>query len=865
MDLQTARLLLAAGFCPDLAEALPMGEGEGRFELRVRSPEGERSVELRWRARPLEALRAQASPRARQALAQLGRHLMLSLEPGRYLERFWHHPRIVMESAPGAAWGWAFSALKPIGPDEAELFVVRWERLEAPAMREAPQESLMRGAADLQMRARAAALEGRPVGAAVLSRQAGLLIAEAQASLPEEAPAVERLALGAERSGALLCGGDLDGARRAWMQVDRLQPPLSEGYAALTRRRHLETHEYRQAMGHERDAEWVDAQLARWPCALPLWIARRRLLERLPVSWEEAERMVRWLRDEGGAPPTEEPVPVATLLAKPPPRKRARKRKKAPPKPPEPSAPLLRAAVEHLQQAHPALALEALRRAWASDYDPEVARLYDAVSAHVGGALKALPRSRSRAQRQANWLEVAKAGRALDVPRLLAALQNETLPQRLLNERLDALRGRAPDPLLARTAVGMLEQLYGLGSTYANKVRAFVEAQPAPHLRPRIEAWLAGDLGFTSVAASALRFRERLRKGLKTAPELRPAEAPVAAALLDLQPLVAALAQAEVPSEAQMVARLDAQNVDGAGAELLEACYRDPTDLDARTVYGDWLGERGDPWGAVIALQSRPEPDAKAEAKLLAAHLEDWLGPLHACVVPGSLRLRRGFLDQAALHFDWVGARDSALADPRWRTLRTLVASDRRVLTHRHMKQVEALGIEAPFEAGREGRLFPLPAELFARIASRQKPWPYTRLVLDWTSQLDLRAFPKLERLSLSARGLTDHGVLETLRAPDLCLREASLANVALIGPHTQSLELHLIGGWWWRVIRADQGWRWSLQWTGSAEAPLSDLPELAATTTPLGVTEVELSHVEAPPEQLAALLPGLRVARSAP
>ncbi len=60
---------------------------------------------------------------------------------------------------------------------------------------------------------------------------------------------------------------------------------------------------------------------------------------------------------------------------------------------------------------------------------------------------------------------------------------------------------------------------------------------------------------------------------------------------------------------------------------LVDAVMDAPDDLATRLVLGDWLAERGDPWGEVILHQC-----AGKSSPRLAALLADtsWLGPLHS-------------------------------------------------------------------------------------------------------------------------------------------------------------------------------------------------------------------------------------------
>ncbi|MBX3250486.1 MAG: TIGR02996 domain-containing protein [Myxococcales bacterium] len=75
-----------------------------------------------------------------------------------------------------------------------------------------------------------------------------------------------------------------------------------------------------------------------------------------------------------------------------------------------------------------------------------------------------------------------------------------------------------------------------------------------------------------------------------------------------------------------------AQNL--TNPELEARILENVDDVAAYLVYADWLSERGDPRGELVAVQARlaetpDDPALKArEAALLATHAKDWLGPL---------------------------------------------------------------------------------------------------------------------------------------------------------------------------------------------------------------------------------------------
>ena len=93
-------------------------------------------------------------------------------------------------------------------------------------------------------------------------------------------------------------------------------------------------------------------------------------------------------------------------------------------------------------------------------------------------------------------------------------------------------------------------------------------------------------------------------------------------------------------------------------AELESAIVRDPDDLDAYAVYGDWLAEQGDPRGELIALQLRgadakvlvggespiDENTAERVSELIANNWTTWLGDVSQLVVRQGSVFRDGFL-----------------------------------------------------------------------------------------------------------------------------------------------------------------------------------------------------------------------------
>jgi uncharacterized protein (TIGR02996 family) len=94
--------------------------------------------------------------------------------------------------------------------------------------------------------------------------------------------------------------------------------------------------------------------------------------------------------------------------------------------------------------------------------------------------------------------------------------------------------------------------------------------------------------------------------------------------------------------------------------ELVNAIAAAPDDPTPRLVLADWLQDRGDPWGELLALQNRPPSDVGA-ARLAALHADTrWLGPLHDEFI--RWRFERG----APVRFGNKGVFGHGFPDPKY-------------------------------------------------------------------------------------------------------------------------------------------------------------------------------------------------------
>jgi uncharacterized protein (TIGR02996 family) len=128
-------------------------------------------------------------------------------------------------------------------------------------------------------------------------------------------------------------------------------------------------------------------------------------------------------------------------------------------------------------------------------------------------------------------------------------------------------------------------------------------------------------------------------------------------------------------------------------AELLAQIYADPTDRAARSVYQDWLEQRGDPRARAIALQVKQsqgtslDRDESSELDaIIAEHWRSWIGPAVALIPPKSrTRFVDGFVSEIALRIE-SDADLRLAADPVFSTLRWLTCDQADLLVRPCMK-----------------------------------------------------------------------------------------------------------------------------------------------------------------------------------
>ncbi len=97
--------------------------------------------------------------------------------------------------------------------------------------------------------------------------------------------------------------------------------------------------------------------------------------------------------------------------------------------------------------------------------------------------------------------------------------------------------------------------------------------------------------------------------------------------------------------------------MDARSPALEEAIVRDPDDLASYAVYGDWLGEQGDPRGELIATQlaatATADPELqRAALRVFARHRAAFLGELADTIAAEAFTWRAGFIQRAMLSHD---------------------------------------------------------------------------------------------------------------------------------------------------------------------------------------------------------------------
>ncbi len=110
--------------------------------------------------------------------------------------------------------------------------------------------------------------------------------------------------------------------------------------------------------------------------------------------------------------------------------------------------------------------------------------------------------------------------------------------------------------------------------------------------------------------------------------------------------------------------------------DFLVEIGRKPDDDALKAVFADWLLERGDPRGELMALQlksHRTDEDLSREALLLKANVRSWLpDEVLINLVPSSIVFEKGVFAAARVSVRSQSALTASLSHPAWGTVRRL-------------------------------------------------------------------------------------------------------------------------------------------------------------------------------------------------
>ncbi len=318
---------------------------------------------------------------------------------------------------------------------------------------------------------------------------------------------------------------------------------------------------------------------------------------------------------------------------------------------------------------------------WAIAPSPAVA---DAIATVGGPGPDVAPLTgKTKAARQA-WTEMASRRDPLELPALLATWTSDSA--NIAKARLATLADGPADPRIDAAIADVLSRVPY--TYYGSRPFWYAVLDRVLHVRdPRV-------LDVLSKARAAF---EKFGTGIRPAMVRRLERA--FGELAKRLPLPAALPADAAPRLAAIVTRFAKPPKPSAGVytreALLAAIFDDPRSDDPRLVYADFLQQRQDPHGELIAIQLRAahaKLDAAARARekeLLARHGASFLGPLHDIVQRRNLRFARGFVDRCTVY---PSCRDH-IGDPWWSTVRELDGGAIELVTHPVMRHLVSLVI----------------------------------------------------------------------------------------------------------------------------------------------------------------------------
>lgn len=204
-------------------------------------------------------------------------------------------------------------------------------------------------------------------------------------------------------------------------------------------------------------------------------------------------------------------------------------------------------------------------------------------------------------------------------------------------------------------------------------------------------------------------------------------------------------------------------------ASLLADVYRTPTDDGPRQVLADFLQEKGDPRGELIALQCADDADPKAVKALVKKHGKSWLGALGP-VLGAEFVFRRGFVTEGMVKFRHQADAQKHGARPEWATLESLVWSHPNPIPKGQEPWCRFIGPAFKHLRFADGPYVP-------HLLAATEPWALEKLDTEFEDAANLHAllaskqFPKLSVVevqnsrvnALWISGATDFGAVKKL------------------------------------------------------------------------------------------------------
>jgi uncharacterized protein (TIGR02996 family) len=472
-------------------------------------------------------------------------------------------------------------------------------------------------------------------------------------------------------------------------------------------------------------------------------------------------------------------------------------------------------------------ALALLLSVWRQVRAPELGDAIERLSA-LAAASRPPVRGATQTAFDEHWRARASEADAVELGVLLPSLLRGDSYQ--ARRRLRLLARHAPDPRLASTlAAAVRHPPYVSGST--SSFWRTLHAVLVECADPRVLDALEPDGSASGERTSMTERLEGWRRRSRATMQQRVAELPCA---LD-------------PEQRERLAVLEAligerelSQARRSGDELLAEVYAEPSDLVRRQIYADFLLERGDPRGELIALQladARGQLDRAGRTRiraLLREHQLAWLGPLAPVLVRAGAELRNGFLTRARIR---QGARGLAglREEPSWATVETLEYAPPEFVDAPALRALRSLRwTESQVLAAAElGPQLPDIVELVSETRERERYYDRAPLTLAlppvfedprwlpglrrveliteleplalawlWTGPLGRR----LERATVSStrRGELDLlAVLRSLRSASEGPAGTSLSELRIAGPVLECWFVHGPEGWTHALLEA--------------------------------------------------------------